>query len=132
MEELIVEGNRADADQFKQGAFQKPMNKMKEKFSECGLTDHNVTLYTPGKPFLLFECLGNIFAKDRSTGLKACSGKNDVEDVTPGSTIAAVIAGGLGLGGDDVDMEDLVAVESKLPNTFLTSFASSSERNQGR
>ncbi|XLU70790.1 hypothetical protein S245_029843, partial [Arachis hypogaea] len=92
----------------------------------------NVTLYTPGKPFPLFERLGSIFGKDRATGLDACSGKDAEEDVTPGSTFAAATAGGLGLGGDDVDMEDLAAGESELPNTFSTSFASSSEKIQGR
>ncbi|XP_020987972.2 uncharacterized protein LOC127745615 [Arachis duranensis] len=92
----------------------------------------NVTLYTPGKPFPLFERLGGIFGKDRATGLDACSGKDAEEDVTPGSTFAAATAGGLGLAGDDVDMEDLAAAESELPNTFSTSFASSSEKNQGR
>ncbi|XLT68809.1 hypothetical protein HN873_025248, partial [Arachis hypogaea] len=49
----------------------------------------------------------------------------------PGSTFATVTADGLGLGRDDVDMEDLAAAESELPNTFLTSFALSSEKNQG-
>ncbi|XLV01262.1 hypothetical protein S245_015599 [Arachis hypogaea] len=92
----------------------------------------NVTLYTPGKPFPLFERLGNIFGKDRATGLEACSGKDAEEDVTPGSTFAAATAGGLGLDGEDVDMEDLAAAESELPNTYSTSFASSSERNQRR
>ncbi|XLR50687.1 hypothetical protein S83_001359, partial [Arachis hypogaea] len=38
MEELDVEGKRADADQFKPGAFQKLGDKMNEKFSGCGLT----------------------------------------------------------------------------------------------
>ncbi|RYR77925.1 hypothetical protein Ahy_A01g002631 isoform B [Arachis hypogaea] len=90
----------------------------------------NVTLYTPGKPFPLFERLGNIFGKDRATGLDACSGKDAEEDVTLGSTFAMATSGGLGLGRDDIDMEDLAAAESELPNTFSTSFASSSERNQ--
>ncbi|XLT76832.1 hypothetical protein HN873_033106 [Arachis hypogaea] len=57
---------------------------------EAWKKDRNVTLYTLGKPFLLFKHLGNIFGKDRGTSLKACSGKNYMEDVTPGSTIAAV------------------------------------------
>ncbi|RYR42574.1 hypothetical protein Ahy_A08g039032 [Arachis hypogaea] len=92
----------------------------------------NVTLYTPGKPFPLFERLGNIFGKDRATGLDACSGKDAEEDVTPGSTFAAATTDGFGLGGDNVDMEDLAAAESELPNTFSASFASSSEKNQGR
>ncbi|QHN82641.1 Myb/SANT-like domain-containing protein [Arachis hypogaea] len=92
----------------------------------------NVTLYTPGKPFLLFERLGNIFGKDRATGVEACSEKDAEEDVTPGSTFAAATTGGLGLGSEDVDMEDLAAAESELPSTFSTSFASSSEKNQGR
>ncbi|XLU56371.1 hypothetical protein S245_051019, partial [Arachis hypogaea] len=69
---------------------------------------------------------------DRATGVEACSGKDAEEDVTPGSTFAAATAGGLGLGSDDIDMEDLGVAESELPNTFSTSFASSSERNQGR
>ncbi|RYQ86205.1 hypothetical protein Ahy_B10g105892 [Arachis hypogaea] len=94
--------------------------------------DRNVTLYTPGKPFSLFERLGNIFGKDRATGLDACSEKDAEEDVTPGSTFAAATFGGLGLGGDDIDIEDLAAAKSELPNTFSTSFASSSERNQVR
>ncbi|QHO10397.1 hypothetical protein S83_050030 [Arachis hypogaea] len=84
----------------------------------------NVTFYTPGKPFPLFERLGSIFGKDRATGLDACSGKDAEEDVTPGSTFAAATSGGLGLGGDDIDIEDLAAAESELPNTFSTSFAS--------
>ncbi|QHO18984.1 Myb/SANT-like domain-containing protein [Arachis hypogaea] len=181
MEELVVEGKRADAGQFKPDAFQKLADKMNEKFPGCGLIvkriknkhkrlkekymyvaemlgcsgfgwnsekmcvevdskqvleawgkGRNVTLYTPGKSFPLFERLGNIFGKDRATGVEACSGKDAEEDVTPGSTFAAATAGGLGLGGEDIDMEDLAAVESELPNTFSTSFASSSERNQGR
>ncbi|QHO07165.1 hypothetical protein HN873_041389 [Arachis hypogaea] len=181
MEELVVEGKRADAGQFKPWAFQKLADKMNEKFPGCGLTvkhirnkhkclkekymyvtemlgcrgfrwnsqkmcvevdskqvleawgkGRNVTLYTPGKPFPLFECLGNIFGKDRASGLEACSEKDDEEDVTPGSTFAAATAGGFGLDGEDVDMEDLAAAKSKLSNTFSTSFASSSERNQGR
>ncbi|XLT69320.1 hypothetical protein HN873_025759 [Arachis hypogaea] len=181
MEELVVEGKRADAGQFKPGAFQKLADKMNEKFSGCGLTvkhirnkhkrlkekymfvaemlgcsgfgwnsekmcvevdskqvleawgkGRNVTLYTPGKPFPLFERLGNIFGKDRATGLDACSGKDAEEDVTPGSTFAAATTDGFGLGGDNVDMEDLAAAESELPNTFSASFASSSEKNQGR
>ncbi|RYR78166.1 hypothetical protein Ahy_A01g002901 [Arachis hypogaea] len=181
MEELDVEGKRADADQFKPGAFQKLGDKMNEKFSGCGLTvkhirnkhkrlkekymyvaemlgcrgfgwnsekmcvevdskqvleawgkGRNVTLYTPSKPFPLFECLGNIFGKDRATGVEACSGKDAEEDVTPGSIFAAATAGDLGLGGEDIDMEDIAATESELPNTFSTSFASSSEKNQGR
>ncbi|XP_020974157.1 uncharacterized protein LOC110270047 [Arachis ipaensis] len=179
MKELVVEGKRADADQFKPGAFQKLADKMNEKFPRCGLTvkhirnkhkrlkekymfvaemlgcsgfgwnfekmcvevdskqvleawgkGRNVTLYTPGKPFSLFEHLESIFCKDRATGLDACSGKDAEEDVTPGSRFAAATAGGLGLGGDDVDMEDLATGESELPNTFSTSFASSSEKNQ--
>ncbi|QHO12329.1 hypothetical protein S83_051496 [Arachis hypogaea] len=181
MEELIVEGKRADTGQFKPRAFQKLADKMNEKFPGCGLTMRhiknkhkclkekymfvaemlgcsgfgwnsekmcvevdskqvleawgkgcNVILYTPGKPFPLFERLGSIFGKDKATGLDACIGKDDEEDVTPGSTFAAATTGGLGLGGDDVDMEDLAAAESELPNTFSTSFASSSEKNQGR
>ncbi|QHO19019.1 uncharacterized protein DS421_11g325340 [Arachis hypogaea] len=156
MEELVVEGKRADADQFKPGVFQKLADKMNEKFLGCVVLGgilkryvlnwivnkywklgercdrHNVTLYTPGKPFPLFERLESIFGKDRATGLDACSEKDAEEDVTPGSTFAAATAGGLGLGGDDVDMEDLAAAESELPNTFSTSFASSSEKNQGR
>ncbi|XLR57133.1 hypothetical protein S83_007805 [Arachis hypogaea] len=131
MEELVVEGKRAVASQFKPGAFQKLVNKMNEKFPRCGLTGRNVTLYTLGKPFPLFERIGRIFGKDRATGLDACSGKDVGEDVTLGSTFAVATAGGLGLGGDDVDMEDLAATESELPNTFSTSFASSSEKNQG-
>ncbi|QHO49896.1 hypothetical protein HN51_001795 [Arachis hypogaea] len=180
MEELVVEGKRADAGQFKPGAFQKLVDKMNEKFPGCGLTvkhirnkhkrlkekymfvaemlgcsgfgwnsekmcvevdskqvleawgnGRNVTLYTLGKPFPLFERLRSIFGKDRATGLDACSGKDAEEDVTPGSTFAVATAGGLGLGRDDVDMEDLAAGESELPNTFSTSFASSSEKNQG-
>ncbi|MED6135752.1 hypothetical protein PIB30_049500 [Stylosanthes scabra] len=131
MEELVVEGKRADAGQFKLGAFQKLVEKMNEKFPGCGLTGRNVKLYTPGKPFPLFERLGKIFAKDRATGLEACSGKDAEEDVAPGSTFAAATADGLGLGGKDVDMEDLPAAESEFPNTFSVSFASSSERNQG-
>ncbi|XLR14509.1 hypothetical protein S83_042447 [Arachis hypogaea] len=176
MKELVVEGKRADADQFKPGAFQKLADKMNEKFPRCGLTvkhirnkhkrlkekymfvaemlgcsgfgwnfekmcvevdskqvleawgkGRNVTLYTPGKPFSLFEHLESIFCKDRATGLDACSGKDAEEDVTPGSRFAAATAGGLGLGGDDVDMEDLATGESELPNTFSTSFASSTE-----
>ncbi|XLR04385.1 hypothetical protein S83_070583 [Arachis hypogaea] len=91
----------------------------------------NVTLYTPGKPFLLFERLGNIFGKDRATGVEACSEKDAEEDVTPGSTFAAATTGGLGLGSEDVDMEDLAAAESELPSTFSTSFASSIE-DQGK
>ncbi|QHN78884.1 Myb/SANT-like domain-containing protein [Arachis hypogaea] len=179
MEELVVEGKRADVDQFKSGAFQKLANKMNEKFLECGLIvkhirnkhkrlkekymyvdemlgcsdfgwnsqkmcvevdskqvleawekGHNVTLYTPNKLFLLFERLGNIFGKDRATGHEACSEIDDEEDVTPDSTFAIAIVGGLGLYGEDVDMEDLVAVESELPNTFLTSFASSGKHVQ--
>ncbi|QHO49638.1 Myb/SANT-like domain-containing protein [Arachis hypogaea] len=145
MEELVVEGKRADAGQFKPGAFQKLAEKMNETFPGCGLTmcvevdskqvleawekGCNVTLYTPGKPFPLFERLGNIFGKDRATGLDACSGKDAEEDVTLGSTFAMATSGGLGLGRDDIDMEDLAAAESELPNTFSTSFASS---NQGK
>ncbi|QHN83881.1 uncharacterized protein DS421_20g708600 [Arachis hypogaea] len=148
MEKLVVEDKRTDAGQFKPGTFQKLADKMNEKFSGCGLTmcvevdskqvleawgkDRNVTLYTPGKPFSLFERLGNIFGKDRATGLDACSEKDAEEDVTPGSTFAAATFGGLGLGGDDIDIEDLAAAKSELPNTFSTSFASSSERNQVR
>ncbi|RYR39349.1 hypothetical protein Ahy_A09g044851 [Arachis hypogaea] len=166
MEELVVEGKRADVGQFKPGAFQKLADKMNEKFPGCGLivkhirnkhkrlkekymyvaemlgcsgfgwnsekNGRNVTLYTPGKPFPLFERLGNIFGKDRAIGVEACSDKDAEEDVTPGSTFAAATAGGLGLGSEDIDMEDLGAAKSELPNTFSTSFASSSERNQGR
>ncbi|RYR32025.1 hypothetical protein Ahy_B01g057003 [Arachis hypogaea] len=102
MEELVVESKRVDAGQFKPGAFQKLADKMNEKFPGCGLTGRNVTLYTLDKPFPLFERLRNIFGKDRATG------------------------------GDDVDMEDLAAVEGELSNNFLTSFASSSEKNQER
>ncbi|RYR79987.1 hypothetical protein S83_000126 [Arachis hypogaea] len=98
---------------------------------EAWKKDRNVTLYTPSKPFSLFERLGSIFGNDRTTSLYACSGKDAEEDVTPGSTFAAATAGGLGLGGDNIDMEDLAAVESKLSNTFSTSFSSSSEKNQG-
>ncbi|RYR31306.1 hypothetical protein Ahy_B01g056107 [Arachis hypogaea] len=47
----------------------------------CVEVGHNVMLYTPGKPFLLFEHLGNIFGKDKATGLEACSGKDAEEDV---------------------------------------------------
>ncbi|QHN96865.1 Myb/SANT-like domain-containing protein [Arachis hypogaea] len=181
MEELVVKGKRADAGQFKPGAFQKLADKMNEKFPGCGLTvkhirnkhkrlkekymfvaemlgcsgfewnsekmcvevdskqvleawekGRNVILYTPGKPFPLFERLGSIFGKNRATGLDACSEKDAEEDVTPGSTFAAATSGGLGLGGNDIDMEDLAAAESELPNTFSTLFASSSEKNQGR
>ncbi|MED6194072.1 hypothetical protein PIB30_025147 [Stylosanthes scabra] len=181
MEELVVEGKSADTGQFKPGAFQKLVQKMNEKFPECGVTvkhiinkhkrlkekymyvaemlacsgfgwnsekmcvevdckqvleawgkGRNITLYTPVKPFPLFECLGKFFAKDRATGLDACSGKDAEEDVVPGSTFAPATADGLGLGGEDVDMEDLAATESELPNTFSVSFASSSDRNQGR
>ncbi|QHO34335.1 hypothetical protein HN873_028929 [Arachis hypogaea] len=153
MEELVVEGKRADVGQFKPGAFQKLADKMNEKFPGSALDGirkkmcievdskqvleawgkgRNVTLYTPGKPFPLFERLGNIFGKDRAIGVEACSDKDAEEDVTPGSTFAAATAGGLGLGSEDIDMEDLGAAKSELPNTFSTSFASSSERNQGR
>ncbi|XLT85313.1 hypothetical protein HN873_007066 [Arachis hypogaea] len=38
MEELVVEGKKADAGQFKPGAFQKLADKMNEKFPGCGLT----------------------------------------------------------------------------------------------
>ncbi|XP_020959159.1 uncharacterized protein LOC110262860 [Arachis ipaensis] len=38
MEKLVVEGKRADAGQFKPGAFQKLADKMNEKFPGCGLT----------------------------------------------------------------------------------------------
>ncbi|QHO20504.1 Myb/SANT-like domain-containing protein [Arachis hypogaea] len=135
MEELIVEGKRADAGQFKPGPFQNLADKMNEKFSGCGLTvkyirnkhkrlkekymfvaemlscsgfgwnfekmcvevdskqvleewgkGRNITLYTPGKPFSLFERLGNIFGKDKATGLDVCSRKDAEEDVTLGST----------------------------------------------
>ncbi|XLR61851.1 hypothetical protein S83_012523, partial [Arachis hypogaea] len=79
----------ADADQFKPGKFQNLVDKMNEKFPGCGITGRNVTLYTPSKPFLLFERLGSIFDKDRATGLDACSGKDPEEDVTLGSTFAA-------------------------------------------
>ncbi|RYQ83490.1 hypothetical protein S83_069863 [Arachis hypogaea] len=169
MEKLVVEVKRADAGQFKPGAFQKLADKMNEKFPGCGLTvkhirnkhkrlkekymyvaemlgcsgfgwnsekmcvevdskqvleawgkGRNVKLYTPGKPFPLFERLGNIFGKDRATGVEACNGKDAEEDITPGSTFAAATAGGLGLGRDDIDMEDLGAAESELPNTFST------------
>ncbi|XLU34203.1 hypothetical protein S245_070269, partial [Arachis hypogaea] len=180
MEELVVEGKRADAGQFKPGAFQKLADKMNEKFPGCGLTvkhirnkhkrlkekymyvdemlgcsgfgwnlekmcvevdskqvfeawrkGRNVTLYTPGKPFSLFERLDNIFGLDRAIGVEASSGKDAEEDVTPGSTFAAATTGGLGLGGEDVNLEDLAAAESESPNTFSTSFASSME-DQGK
>ncbi|QHO12016.1 Myb/SANT-like domain-containing protein [Arachis hypogaea] len=88
--------------------------------------------YTPGKPFPLFEPLRSIFGKDRATGLDAYSGKDAEEDVILGSTFAVATSSGLGLGGDNVDMEDLAAAESELPNTFSTSFASSNDKNQGR
>ena len=38
MEELVIEGQRADAGQFKPGAFEKLAAKMNEKFPGCGLT----------------------------------------------------------------------------------------------
>ncbi|RYR68423.1 hypothetical protein Ahy_A03g014930 [Arachis hypogaea] len=104
MEELVVEGKRAVASQFKPGAFQKLVNKMNEKFPRCGLT----VKYIRNKYKLLKEKY--MFVAE----MLGCSG-----------------SGGLGLGGDDVDMEDLAATESELPNTFSTSFASSSEKNQG-
>ncbi|MED6157330.1 hypothetical protein PIB30_022150 [Stylosanthes scabra] len=130
MEELVVEGKRADASQFKPGAFQRLADKMNEKFPGCGLTGRNVTIYTPSKPFPLFEQLEKLFDKDRATGLEACSGKDAEKDVAQGSTF--VEADGLGLGGVDVDMEDIAAGQSEFSNTFSTSFASSRERNQAR
>ncbi|XLR40284.1 hypothetical protein S83_024944 [Arachis hypogaea] len=97
MEELVVEGKRADAGQFKPRAFQKLADKMNEKcgvvvvlgriLKRCVEVDskqvleawgkgRNVTLYTPDKPFPLFEHLRSIFGNDRATGLNACSGKD--------------------------------------------------------
>ncbi|XLU47196.1 hypothetical protein S245_042010, partial [Arachis hypogaea] len=156
MEELVVEGKRADAGQFKPWAFQKLADKMNEKFPGCGLTVKHIRnkhKCLKEKYMYVTEMLGcrgfrwnsqkmcvevdskqvlEAWGKDRASGLEACSEKDDEEDVTPGSTFAAATAGGFGLDGEDVDMEDLAAAKSKLSNTFSTSFASSSERNQGR
>ncbi|RYQ98634.1 hypothetical protein Ahy_B07g086402 [Arachis hypogaea] len=154
MEELVIEGKRADAGQFKSGAFQKLADKMIEKFHECGLTVKHIRnkhKRLKEKYMYVDEVLGcsgfgwnsqkmcvEVDSKQvleawrKSTGLEACSGKDAEEDVTSGSTFAAATAGGLGLDGEDVNREDLAAVESELSNIFSTTFASSSERNQRR
>ncbi|RYR38009.1 hypothetical protein Ahy_A09g042943 [Arachis hypogaea] len=123
---------------------------MNEKFPVCGLTVKHITnkhKRLNEKYMYVAEMLGcsgfgwnskkmcvEVDSKQvlEAIGVEACSGKDVEEDVTPGSTFAAATAGGLGLGGEDVDMEDLAAAESELLNTFSTSSASSSERNQGR
>ncbi|QHO07588.1 Myb/SANT-like domain-containing protein [Arachis hypogaea] len=99
MEELVIEGGRADAGQFRPGSFENLATKMNEKFPVCsGFGWDDVKQYVvmdnkeilaaylkdkdcilQGSPFPLYPRLKKIFCKVRASGVDAVSG-NDVEE----------------------------------------------------
>ncbi|XLR08597.1 hypothetical protein S83_036535 [Arachis hypogaea] len=146
MEELVIEGRRANAGPFRLGSFENLATKMNEKFLACSdfrwddvkqcvvvdnkeilaayLKKQEQRLYTPRKPFSLYPRLEKIFCKERASGVDVVSDNDAEEEVQKDRD-------------EEMDDDEFFMFNSNhdfsesLPQQF-NYVASSSERKQGK